>query len=117
MWCTGTYQVLTLISAQFKIAVFTDIFRITIQNQDDSYLESTEKNIAVLRLEAAFKKHMYLTERWDKYLTVTGFYDNDYNKLADRKLEEMARQKRNDYTPMTTYNFSFTYKAGYAYNN
>jgi hypothetical protein len=104
------YAVIT--SAEIKKAVFTDVFRITIEKRNDSYLESAEKNIAVQRLEAAFKKHMYVTENWDKYVTVAGFYDDDYSKLTDRKSDEMARQKRNDYTPMTTYNFSFTYKAG-----
>ena len=104
------YAVIT--SAEFKKAVFTDVFRITIEKRNDSYLESAEKNLAVKRLEAAFKKHMYVTESWDKYVTVAGFYDDDHSKLTDRKLDEMARQKRNDYTPMTTYNFSFNYKAG-----
>jgi hypothetical protein len=104
------YAVIT--SAEFKKAVFTDVFRITIEKRNDSYLESAEKNLAVQRLEAAFKKHMYVTESWDKYVTVAGFYDDDYSKLTDRKLDEMGRQKRNDYTPMTTYNFSFNYKAG-----
>jgi hypothetical protein len=104
------YAVIT--SAEFKKAVFTDVFRITIEKRNDSYLESAEKNIAVQRLEAAFKKHMYVTESWDKYVTVAGFYDGEYSKLTDRKSDEMARQKGNDYTPMTTYNFSFTYKAG-----
>ena len=104
------YAVIT--SAEFKKAVFTDVFRITIEKRNDSYLESAEKNIAIQRLEAAFKKHMYVTESWDKYVTVAGFYDDDHSKLTDRKLDEMARQKRNDYTPMTTYNFSFNYKAG-----
>jgi len=104
------YAVIT--SADFKKAVFTDVFRIKIEKRNDSYLESAEKNIAVQRLEAAFKKHMYITESWDKYVTVAGFYDDDHSKLTDRKLDEMARQKRNDYTPMTTYNFSFNYKAG-----
>jgi hypothetical protein len=104
------YAVIT--SAEFKKAVFTDVFRITIEKRNDSYLESAEKNIAIQRLEAAFKKHMYVTESWDKYVTVAGFYDEDYSKLTDRKSDEMVRQKGNDYTPMTTYNFSFTYKAG-----
>ena len=104
------YAVIT--SAEFKKSVFTDVFRITIEKRNDSYLESAEKNLAVQRLEAAFKKHMYVTESWDKYVTVAGFYDDDHSKLTDRKLDEMARQKRNDYTPMTTYNFSFNYKAG-----
>ena len=104
------YAVIT--SAEFKKALFTDVFRITIEKRNDSYLESAEKNLAVKRLEAAFKKHMYVTESWDKYVTVAGFYDDDHSKLTDRKLDEMARQKRNDYTPMTTYNFSFNYKAG-----
>lgn len=104
------YAVIT--SAEFKKAVFTDVFRITIEKRNDSYLESAEKNLAVQRLEAAFKKHIYVTESWDKYVTVAGFYDDDYSKLTDRKSDEMDRQKRNDYTPMTTYNFSFTYKAG-----
>ena len=112
MWCTGTYQVLTKTSAEFKKAVFTDVFRITIEKSNDSYLESAEKNLAVQKLEDAFKKHIYVTENWAKYVTVAGFYDDDYTKLTDRKLDEMSRQKRNDYTPMTTYNFSFTYKAG-----
>ena len=109
------YAVIT--SAEFKKAVFTDVFRITIEKRNDSYLESAEKNLAVQKLEAAFKKHMYVTENWSKYVTVAGFYDDDYTKLTDRKLDEMSRQKRNDYTPMTTYNFSFTYKAGDAYKN
>ena len=104
------YAVIT--SAEFKKAVFTDVFRITIEKRNDSYLESAEKNIAIQRLEAAFKKHMYVTESWDKYVTVAGFYDEDYSKLTDRKSDEMVRQKGNDYTPMTSYNFSFTYKAG-----
>jgi hypothetical protein len=98
--------------AGIKSRAADDVFRITIEKRNDSYLESAEKNIAVQRLEAAFKKHMYVTESWDKYVTVAGFYDDDHSKLTDRKLDEMARQKRNDYTPMTTYNFSFTYKAG-----
>jgi hypothetical protein len=108
------YAVIT--SAEFKKAVFTDVFSITIQKRD-TYLESAEKNLAVSRLEAAIKKHMYVTENWDKYVTVAGFYDDSYTKMADRKLEEMSRQKGSGYTPSTIHNFSFTYKAGDGYKN
>jgi len=46
------YAVIT--SAEFKKAVFTDVFRITIEKRNDSYLESAEKKYCFTEVRSCF---------------------------------------------------------------